>query len=1087
MKKNWLTIVFLLCFSVIAVADDNDYQTIRTFMSAQMYGEAYNELMKRELAGLKLDSKLRSLKIDLLDRTNAKLQKQAKTNQDDPGIYIVLADIAFQKGDYDRASTYISTAISNNGSVLANYTFAKILFRKGNISAAFDQMSKVLEAMPESPIVFNDFQFLYNCKQYGVTTARKLTKDCSFLERATPIAYDDDEIAVPESPFDNDPTETSDAPDFSNYNTVSKSKSKKTEDYDLPDSDLNIDDDLDELSQIDISLKNDKEKSIQTASVSDKTKKQNESLFPDEESDEDSDEESDSSSNSNSEIDSNDFDFEIDSKPEKKVEIKKEDNNKKPSEDSETKEKEEDPEMAKLKQAEELLESAKIKFNSGNIDNAETNLKELNKLYPNLPGKQELEDKIKYERNIRNRYKEALTYYDSEEFSKALGIFKEAYNHNPKLYSEAPFYIGRCYLLKEDPDEEQALKYFSFIEDDPALNPEIKRDILWTKLEIYYGQEKYEEADELYQYFVKNESDFLKLHDEHYRYKLWWNLYKTWIILVFSIFLAITIIVFILQFAPDLAKIGGDPVANAQKALDSGNFDKAIKIGEKALVKKQPIQLDRQLREILVQAYFNKANYEKCQFHAKTILKSFPENNIAWGHLAKASIEIQDSSHEAVGMYEKLYQSDPSRKELLPMLAKFYAANKDQSPAAMEILLDYHNINPEDTDVIIALAEGYVKNRTMTEEIIPILNDAIKLKDKLEYRELLARTFSKCGLYEEAARECVTVLNRNINNIGIHVVYTSSMKKLKQIPRAIAQYKEFIQSYPTNNQLIEILDGLKKEDMDNSTPADEVVSIFDSLGMPGMDNEEQPQAPISETDNINSSSTPIPDFLGGSSKKNTVSNQANNASDNHELPDNIQTLDPFAENDSLFDGFDTEELPEELGGTGRPPVSSSKSLDNLVDGFNQQFPDNLSDVKVAPPPNKSNNSESSGNHISLELQQKIDDAKDLATFKKWDRIIEILSPEFASDRNKEVGMLLVDAWLGNNKPEMALEIIQTLDFDPEMMSEEVKDVMYRTAVALEMNKNYSSALKLYDTICNADINYRDAFDKSDRLYVKMKG
>ncbi|MBP5468854.1 MAG: hypothetical protein J6Z11_06370 [Candidatus Riflebacteria bacterium] len=341
-------------------------------------------------------------------------------------------------------------------------------------------------------------------------------------------------------------------------------------------------------------------------------------------------------------------------------------------------------------------------------------------------------------------------------------------------------------------------------------------------------------------------------------------------------------------------------------------------------------------------------------------------------------------------------------------------------------------------------------------------------------------------MFEEAARECVTVLNRNINNIGIHVVYTSSMKKLKQIPRAIAQYKEFIQANPTNNQLIEILDGLKKEDMDSSTPVDEVVSIFDSLGMPGMDNEAQNQAPEPEADNNNSSDTPLPNFLGGSVKKNTTSNISNNSSDNHELPDNIQTLDPFAENDSLFDGFDTEELPEELGGTGRPPVSSSKSLDNLVDGFNQQFPDNLSEVNVAPPPNKSNNSTSSSN-ISLELQQKIDDAKDLATFKKWDRIIEILSPEFASERNKEVGMLLVDAWLGNNKPEMALEIIQTLDFDPEMMSEDVKDVMYRTAVALEMNKNYSSALKLYDTICNADINYRDAFDKSDRLYVKMKG
>ncbi|MBP5468853.1 MAG: hypothetical protein J6Z11_06365, partial [Candidatus Riflebacteria bacterium] len=517
--------------------------------------------------------------------------------------------------------------------------------------------------------------------------------------------------------------------DFSDYNKVSKTKPKanKTDEYDLPDGDLNIDDYIDELSQIDISLKTDKEKSIKTASVSNNAKKSEESLFPEEdEENSESESDSDSESSSNSKLDSNDFDFEIDNEPEKKIEIKKEEKEK-PSEESETKEKEEDPEMAKLKQAEDLLESAKMKFNSGNIDNAETNLKELNKIYPNLPGKQELEDKIKYERNLKSRYREAIANYEGEEFSKSLSVFKEAYNHNPKLYPAAPFYIGRCYLLKEDPDEEQALKYFGFIENDPDLDPEIKRDILWTKLEIYYGQEKYEEADELYQYFVKNESEFLKVHDDHYRYKLWWNLYKTWIILIFSIFLVITIIVFILQFAPDLAKIGGDPVANAQKALDAGNFDKAIKIGEKALTKKQPIQLDRQLREILVQAYFNLSNFEKCQFHAKTILKSFPENNIAWGHLAKASIEIQDSSHEAVGMYEKLYKSDPSRKELLPMLAKFYAANKDQSPAAMEILLDYHNINPEDTEVIIALAEGFVKNRTMTEEIIPVLNDAIKL------------------------------------------------------------------------------------------------------------------------------------------------------------------------------------------------------------------------------------------------------------------------------------------------------------------------------------------------------------------------
>ena len=296
----------MLSIAVIAVADDSDYQTLRTFMSAQMYGEAYNELMKRELTGLKLDSKLRSLKIDLLDRTSAKLQKQAKSNPDDPGIFTILADIAFQKGDFDRASTYISTAISNNGSAISNYVFAKILFKKGNVSAAFDQMSKVLEAMPESVIVFNDFQFLYNCKQYGVTTARKLTKDCSFLERATPIAYDDDEISVPESPFDNDPTETTDPPDFSNYNTASKTKNKKTEDYDLPDEDLNIDDDLDELSKIDISLKTDQGKATQDDyDEEDNTTSKKETPLPDEDTD-------------SSSQDSNDFDFDIDDEPEKK-------------------------------------------------------------------------------------------------------------------------------------------------------------------------------------------------------------------------------------------------------------------------------------------------------------------------------------------------------------------------------------------------------------------------------------------------------------------------------------------------------------------------------------------------------------------------------------------------------------------------------------------------------------------------------------------------------------------------------------------------------------------------------------------------
>ena len=153
------------------------------------------------------------------------------------------------------------------------------------------------------------------------------------------------------------------------------------------------------------------------------------------------------------------------------------------------------------------------------------------------------------------------------------------------------------------------------------------------------------------------------------------------------------------------------------------------------------------MREVLVQAYFAIKDFEKCQFHAKSILKEFPENTIAWGHLAKASIELEDTSSEAIRTYEELYKNDPSRRELLPLLAHHYVTTKDLSPASMEILQDYLRDKPEDTEVILALADGYVNNRTMNEDIIPILNNAIKLKDKLEYRELLARTFSKCGLY----------------------------------------------------------------------------------------------------------------------------------------------------------------------------------------------------------------------------------------------------------------------------------------------------------------------------------------------------
>ena len=1069
MKKNWLIILILVFSTFTVYADNSDYQTLRTFMSAQMYGEAYNELMQRELSGLNLDSKLRSLKIDLLERTNLKLQKQAKVSPDDAAIFTILADIAFQKGDYDRASMYISTALSNNSKPMANYVFAKILFKKGNISQAFDQMSKVLEAMPESPVVFNDFQFLYNCKQYGVATARKITKDCSFLVRATPIAYDNDEVEVPVSPFENDPTMAEGNVDFSDYNTGSGEK-----EYDYSeDSNIEVDDDLAELSKIDIASvpKKDNEKEIKESAEIKEEKPEKESKT--------------SKKSDDFDIDDDSFDFDDEQDQSETLQAKVEEESEEELKD------EKDPEEERIKKADELLASAKAKFKDGDLDTALSNLNELEKVYPKYPGKQELEDKIKYEKHVKSVFKEAIKLHDDEEYDKALKMFNEAYNFNPKMFPEAPFYIGRCYLFQKNPDYDQVMKYFDLVLPDPNVRSEIKRDIRWLKLDILYNEkENYAEAKEIYDYFYANENEFLLAQPEYKRYKygLWLHLNLIWIVLVTSIVLSATVFVFVLQFLPDLALIGGDPLTNAQNAFNAKKYNKAIKYAEKALVKKQPIQRDRQLREVLVQAYYEIKNYEKCQQHAKVILKDFPENSIAWGFLAKASIELEDTSHEAIRTYEELYKSDPSRRELLPLLAHHYVKIKDLSPASMEIFQDYLRDKPDDTEVIVALADSYVNNRTMNEDIIPTLNNAIKLKDKLEYRELLARTFSKCGLYEEAARECVNVLKRSINNVGIHVVYTSSMKKLKQVPKAIAQYKEFVNNNPGNTQLIEILNGLKKEVGDTSTAVDDVPSILDSLGMPGMEDEaekEEAFAPIPPV--AQAPETPVPDFMADAAPKvpeNTVSTRIEGVG-NVDLPENIPTLDPFAdENDTLFDGFDTEELPEELGGTTKKAVAPSKSLDNLIEDFNNTSESKYGD-ELAAVRNVSPNSEPVTD--TLGLAAKIDEAKDLAVFKKWDRIIEILSPEFASVRNKEAGMLLIDAWLGNNKPEMALEIIQTLDFDPEMMSEEAKDCMYKTAVALEANKNYSQALKLYDVICNADINYKDAFDRSDRLYVKMKG
>ena len=1115
MKKKYIGLIIALLFlSSNLLFASNNYDTLRKFLSARMYGEAYNELLRQELTGNVLDPKLKNLKKDLLDRTNDKLQKQAKTNSKDAGLYTILADIAFQKGDYDRASMYASQALTNNGGAMTNYIFSKILFRKGNISQAFEQMSKVLEAMPDSPIIFNDFQFLYTCQQYGVDTARKLTKDSSFLIRATPIAYDGEDIDAPQSPFENDPTETASANDFSDYNISSSSSDNSSQDFDEDNAD--VQEDLDELALATQNTKNkaeskDSSKSIEfekshkseiASNLSEKNadqkvdSKKKEPPLPDETGD------LDELFNENNE----DFELESDSEEEK-----------------ENVAKEEDPEATRIAKAEKMLTTAKIKFKDREYEIALSIINDINSIYPNLPGKEEVENKIKYERNIIARYKEAKEYYDEENFDKALKIFKEAYNYNPKLFPEAPFYIGRSYLLIEDPDPDQTLKYFGLLENDPELNSEVRRDILWTKLEILVEKEDYEAAREIYDYFTEKEPKFAEAqtNNNYFFRKLWWEQYKVWIISGFSCVIALVAFVFILQFLPDLAKIGGDPLANSQKALEQGNFAKAVKIGEKGLVKKQPIQMDRLIREVLIQAYFALEEYEKVQLHAKTILKSFPENPIAWGYLSKASIAVQDTSSEAIKMYEDMYRRDPGKRDILPMLARHYAQKHDSSNFAMEIMSDYHNDNPEDTDTIIALADGYLQNRTMNDEVVPILNDAIKLTDKIEYHEFLARTLSKLGRYEEAANECVIVLKRNINDIGIHVVYTSSMKKAGKIQQAVERYKEFVNQHPGNTQIIEIMNGLVGElDHDSKTEASSETipkdssdlfmtntqQVSESLGMPGMDDYSDDAEvanyiePIPEelVENKNPS-VPIPDFMNEEKGNDIDFDLSMNPgttvapSEARDLPESIQTLDPFEDDDPLLEGFDTEELPEELGGTARVPTSSSATLDSLISDCIASSQTSSSDesnpadsIFEEPISTRTAVPESAPKTTILEFGGKLEQARDFAVSGEWDAVIDLLSPEFASERNKDSGKILVEAWLAKRKPEMALGVIQALDIDPEMMTVDIKDMMYKTAEALEVSKNYKDALKLYDTICNADINFKDAFDRSDRLYTKMK-
>ncbi|KAF1083204.1 MAG: hypothetical protein GQF41_0971 [Candidatus Rifleibacterium amylolyticum] len=1054
-----------------SISSEESYATLRKFLSARMYGEAYLELIRMEMAKDEFDPKLEKLRKDLLERTRERMTKQSRVSPDDPTIFIILADISFHEGKLEEASMHATRALQNKGGPTANYVFAKILFRRGNLAQAFDQMASVLEHLPDSPVVFEDFQFLYSCKTYGIATARKLSKNTNFIRRATPVAGDASLPKIPESPFENDPTAVSTA---MLAETMTEPDTSTAADYAIADEDTGeepLPDDPDNVGE-----------------AGEEPAEDDDTGFDEPDTDTDGD----NVDNGEDTI----ADRPVPEPPPAKVQ-----------------EPERDPELEKMQKAEYWLKQAEAQFDNRNYDDAKNNLERAVEFYPEVQGQVEIRDKLNKKFDLFKRYREAEDLYKLEKYDQALPTLIEAWKEEPDRFKEAPFYIGKCYILKPEPELDKALQNLDIVLKNPGLDPLFRRDIEWTRMELLYALEKYEQADAILQDFRKKEEAFAKNQPNFtdLRIGLFYHLNQMWVHIGLGIFALLFLTVFMLQLVPAITLSLSDPLKSAKYSFDKQRYDKVVGIVEKALLKKQPVQIERELIEILVKTHFELKNYVRCQENARLLLEKFPTNNVAWGYLAKASMACNDTSSEAIAMYETIYKDNPAKTEYLPVLGRHYAETRNYTVEAMGILTTCYQSGIREPAIVLALAHGYVQNRTMGSEVITILEEALKLKDLVEFRELLARNYSKASRFSDAARECIKVLNENINNMGIHVVYTSSMKKLKMLDEAVAQYQDFMQRYPGNEQLGEILTGLKKDAAEYGGESGEFVpEIPDELPMPDLpdtdgagnlaaadidiENFVEPPPEGFETDD--STDIPIPDFLKDTLQPEPAASatgpspkaDAKPAQKHTELP----TLDPFAESDSFLDEL-AGELPAELGGESTESDIDNFAARNMVseeDLMAKQKPEPPAEKPMqqpvaprqesAPPPSKPAVKSAPASQHNLSL------AREKAQRGKWDEVIEILSPDFASSRDKDVGVLLASAMLQKNSPVMAMEILETLDFDPEIMTENIKSVLYRTGVALEEAKKYQEALKMYDMICNVDINYKDTFDRSDKIYSRKQ-
>ncbi|HNW36780.1 MAG TPA: hypothetical protein PKM25_17710, partial [Candidatus Ozemobacteraceae bacterium] len=207
-----LIVIAVMCSLTAAAAITADYTSLKKYISARMLSEAYLELMRCELQNKDEDPKLTKLRKDLLKPVRAEAEKRLKITPDDPGTRIILGDIEFHEGRFDTSVEHLSKALERESGALAHYTFSKVLFAKGKLPQSFEQLEKALQIDPSSEILFDDFQFLYNAKNYGLASAKRLTGKAGFLRRATPVAGETSAPQVPENPFENDPTAPPDVP-----------------------------------------------------------------------------------------------------------------------------------------------------------------------------------------------------------------------------------------------------------------------------------------------------------------------------------------------------------------------------------------------------------------------------------------------------------------------------------------------------------------------------------------------------------------------------------------------------------------------------------------------------------------------------------------------------------------------------------------------------------------------------------------------------------------------------------------------------------------------------------------------------------